>query len=348
MKPSELTPLTALMLCDLAKEAGIPAGVINTLPGLGATTGDALSRHMDIDKIAFTGSVVTGRRISVAAAESNLKKVTLELGGKSPMLVFDSADIEEAATWTALGIWFNSGQDCCASSRVLVQDTIYDKFLDALKRKAEACAIGQVSAWLAYAPHVRCWPYQPHNESTSFGPLISEAQRDKVLAYIESGKQQGARVVTGGQKWPESNGGYWVEPTILADTNPDMKVVQEEVSVVLVSIRCDHWPIKIFGPVIVASKFHTEDEALKLANNTSYGLAAAVFTNDSRQATRLAAELDAGTVWVNQYALLHAGVPFGGFKQSGIGRELGTYGLEAYTQVKAVHHNLTQTMDWPV
>jgi len=145
MKPSELTPLTALMLCDLAKEAGIPAGVINTLPGLGATTGDALSRHMDIDKIAFTGSVVTGQRISIAAAESNLKKVTLELGGKSPMLVFDSADIEEAATWTALGIWFNSGQDCCASSRVLVQDTIYDKFLDALKRKAETCAIGQVS-----------------------------------------------------------------------------------------------------------------------------------------------------------------------------------------------------------
>jgi len=156
MKPSELTPLTALMLCDLAKEAGIPAGVINTLPGLGATTGDALSRHMDIDKIAFTGSVVTGRRISIAAAESNLKKVTLELGGKSPMLVFDSADIEEAATWTALGIWFNSGQDCCASSRVLVQDTIYDKFLDALKRKAETCAIGQVSSWLTHTPYVRC------------------------------------------------------------------------------------------------------------------------------------------------------------------------------------------------
>lgn len=156
MKPSELTPLTALMLCDLAKEAGIPAGVINTLPGLGATTGDALSRHMDIDKIAFTGSVVTGRRISIAAAESNLKKVTLELGGKSPMLVFDSADIEEAATWTALGIWFNSGQDCCASSRVLVQDTIYDKFLDALKRKAEGCAIGQVSSSLTSTSHVRC------------------------------------------------------------------------------------------------------------------------------------------------------------------------------------------------
>ena len=167
------------------------------------------------------------------------------------------------------------------------------------------------------------------------------------MSYIESGKEQGARVVTGGRKWPESNGGYWIEPTILADTNPDMKVVQEEVSGILGSMTSltQH---QIFGPVIVASKFKSEEEALELANNTSYGLAAAVFTNDSRQATRLAAELDAGTVWVNQYALLHAGVPFGGFKQSGIGRELGTYGLEAYTQVKAVHHNLTQTIDWPV
>jgi aldehyde dehydrogenase (NAD+) len=183
---------------------------------------------MDIDKIAFTGSVVTGRRISIAAAESNLKKVTLELGGKSPMLVFDSADIEEAATWTALGIWFNSGQDCCASSRVLVQDTIYDKFIEALKRKAEACAIGQVS--LCQCLESRGADDQPQDEKTSFGPLISKTQRDKVLSYIDSGKEQGARVVTGGQKWPQSNGGFWIEPTILADTTPDMKVVQEEVS----------------------------------------------------------------------------------------------------------------------
>lgn len=246
MKPSELTPLTALMLCDLAKEAGIPAGVINTLPGLGATTGDALSRHMDIDKIAFTGSVVTGRRISIAAAESNLKKVTLELGGKSPMLVFDSADIEEAATWTALGIWFNSGQDCCASSRVLVQDTIYDKFIEALKRKAEACAIGQVS--LCQCVESGGADDQPQDEKTSFGPLISKTQRDKVLSYIDSGKEQGARVVTGGQKWPQSNGGFWIEPTILADTTPDMKVVQEEVglfsifwSVAITDTMIDLW-----------------------------------------------------------------------------------------------------------
>ncbi|WVQ81729.1 hypothetical protein IAT38_003854 [Cryptococcus sp. DSM 104549] len=315
MKPSELTPLTALALCDLAKEAGLPAGVINTIPGFGSTTGDAISRHLDIDKVAFTGSVATGRRISIAAAESNLKKVTLELGGKSPVLIFDSADVEEAADWTAMGIWFNSGQDCCAGSRVYVQEGIYEKFLAALQKRAEACAIGQ-----------------PHDEKTSFGPLISAPQRDKVLNYITSGKEAGARVLTGGQKWSQSGGGYWIEPTILADTTPDMKVVKEE----------------IFGPVIVASRFKTESDALEIANDTTFGLAAAVFTNDTRQATRVSSALDAGTVWVNQYALLHAGVPFGGFKQSGIGRELGTYGLEAYTQVKAVHHNLTQEMPWPI
>ncbi|WVW85191.1 hypothetical protein I302_107229 [Kwoniella bestiolae CBS 10118] len=311
MKPSELTPLTALVMCELAKEAGIPAGVINTLPGLGATTGDAISRHMDIDKVAFTGSVVTGQRISIAAAESNLKKVTLELGGKSPSIIFDSADIEQAASWVAMGIWFNSGQDCTASSRLYVQEGIYDQFIEALAAKAKACAIGQ-----------------PSDEATSFGPLISENQRDKVLNYIESGRSEGARVVTGGQKWDQSNGGFWVEPTILADTTINMKVVQEE----------------IFGPVIVASKFKTEEEVIDLANNTPYGLAASVFTNDARQQTRLAHSIDAGTIWLNQYGILHPSVPFGGFKTSGIGRELGTYGLEAYQQVKAVHQNLTQTM----
>ncbi|TXT07444.1 hypothetical protein VHUM_03164 [Vanrija humicola] len=309
MKPSELTPLTALAMSDLAKEAGLPAGVLNTVPGLGATTGEAIARHLDIDKVAFTGSVATGRRISIAAAKSNLKKVTLELGGKSPLLVFDSADVEEAADWTAVGIWFNSGQDCCASSRVYVQESVYDAYIAALQKRAEACAIGQPSA-----------------EATSFGPLISAGQRDKVLAYIQSGRDEGARVVTGGGKWPQSNGGFWVEPTILADTREDMKVVKEE----------------IFGPVVVVSKFTDEAHALALANDTAFGLAAAVFTNDGRQATRVARELDAGTVWINQYNYIHAGVPFGGFKQSGIGRELGTYGLEAYTQVKAVHQNLSQ------
>ncbi|KAK1921485.1 putative aldehyde dehydrogenase [Papiliotrema laurentii] len=311
MKPSELTPLTALYMCNLVKEAGFPPGVINTVAGMGATTGEAIARHMDIDKVAFTGSVITGRKISVAAAESNLKKVTLELGGKSPSIVFDSANIKEVANWVALGIFYNSGQDCCAGSRVYVQSQIYDKFVDALKAKAEQCKIGQ-----------------PCDEETSFGPLISEAQRDKVLGFIESGRAEGARVLTGGHKWAQSNGGYWVEPTVLVDVEPFMKVVREE----------------IFGPVIVAAAFETEAEAVDIANDTSYGLAAAVFTNDTRQATRMSHALDAGTIWVNHYAYLHPGVPFGGFKQSGIGRELGTYGLEAYTQVKAVHQNLNLTL----
>ncbi|ORY21001.1 aldehyde dehydrogenase domain-containing protein [Naematelia encephala] len=315
LKPSELTPLTALLMCDLAKEAGIPAGVLNTLPGFGSTTGDAIARHMNIDKVAFTGSVVTGRRISIAAAESNLKKVNLELGGKSPILVFDSADVEEAANWTALAIWFNSGQYCCAGSRVYIQEGVYEKFITALKQRAEACAIGQ-----------------PHDEKTSFGPLICETQRDKVLNYIVSGKEAGARVVTGGEKWPQSNGGFWIEPTILADTTPDMRVVKEE----------------IFGPVIVAAPFSTEEQAVELANDTTYGLAAAVFTNDTRQVARVTSALDAGTVWCNQYAFVHPSVPFGGFKQSGTGPELGTYGMEAYMQVKAVHQNLTQRMKWPM
>lgn len=316
MKPSELTPLTALLVCELVKEAGIPAGVLNMVPGLGATTGEAISRHMDIDKVAFTGSVITGRKISVAAAESNLKKVTLELGGKSPMLVFDSADVEEAANWAALGIYFNSGQDCCASSRIYVQEGIYDKFLDAMKRRAEeAAAIGD-----------------PADEKTSFGPLISAQQRDKVINYIESGKQEGGRIVTGGQKWAQSKGGYYVEPTVIADVKPDFKVSREE----------------IFGPVCVTAKFKTEEEAIDIANDTTYGLGAGVFTNDARQKTRVAAKIDAGTIWVNQYGPLHAGVPFGGFKQSGIGRELGTYGLDAYTQIKAVHDNLSQELEWPL
>ncbi|KAJ9111112.1 hypothetical protein QFC19_001311 [Naganishia cerealis] len=310
MKPSELTPLTALKLCDLALEAGFPAGVIQTLPGLGATTGNAIASHMDIDKVAFTGSVVTGRRISVAAAQSNLKKVTLELGGKSPALVFNTADPEETANWLALGIWFNSGQDCCAGSRLYVQSGIYDKVVEALVARGKASAIGK-----------------PSDEATSFGPLISAGQRDKVLGYIEDAKANGAKIATGGEKWDQSNG-FYVTPTVITDVKPDMKCVKEE----------------IFGPVIVVSKFETEEEAIHLANDTTYGLAAAVFTNDAKQSMRVSGALEAGTVWVNSYALLHVQAPFGGFKQSGIGRELGTYGLEAYTQVKAVHHALDATM----
>jgi aldehyde dehydrogenase (NAD+) len=295
MKPSELTPLTALMMNALAAEAELPAGVLNTVPGLGNTTGDAIARHMDIDKVAFTGSVPTGKRISIAAAESNLKKVTLELGGKSPLLVFASADTDDAAQWTANGIWYNSGQDCCASSRIYVQASVFDRYVNQLRKRALTVAIGA-----------------PSDDRTSFGPLISAAQQDKVLGYIASAKEEGARLVAGGRAWPRSKG-FYVEPTILANSaNKDLRAGREE----------------IFGPVVIVTPFRDEEHALELANDSEYGLAAAVFTGDTRQAIRVARGLDAGSVWVNQYGAVHNNVPFGGFKQSGVGRELGTYGLE--------------------
>lgn len=314
MKPSELTPLTALALCELIVEAGFPPGVVNTVPGLGSVAGAAISAHMDIDKIAFTGSVITGRRIMTAAANSNLKKVTLELGGKSPSIIFASADLEQAAAWSAMGVFYNSGQDCCAGTRLYIDEKIYDQFLLLLIEKSKACAIGD-----------------PWEESTSFGPLISKVQQDKVLAYIKSGLDEGATLVTGGSKWANSNG-YYVEPTILTNCTPNMKVVKEE----------------IFGPVVVISKFSTEEEVLEIANDSSYGLGAAVFTGDAKQAMRVSAELDAGSVWVNQYGILHSSVPFGGYKQSGIGRELGQHGVEEYTTTKSVHHNISEEMTWPL
>ncbi|GAA6017990.1 hypothetical protein JCM10207_002733 [Rhodosporidiobolus poonsookiae] len=315
MKPSELTPLTCLYLCNLAVEAGYPAGVLNVVPGLGATAGAAISSHMDIDKVAFTGSVVTGRRIMEAAAKSNLKKVTLELGGKSPVLVFPSADLEEAANWAALGIFYNSGQDCTAGSRVFVHESIHDEFIAKLVSKAQACGIGS-----------------PLDESTSFGPLISAAQRDKVLAYVESAKSEGAEVATGGKKWQAENGGFFVEPTVLKGCKPSMKAVREE----------------IFGPVCSVLTFKTEEEVLELANDSVYGLGAGVFTGETKQAMRVSRALDAGTVWVGSYNLLSNGVPFGGFKQSGIGRELGKNGVYEYCSVKAVHHNIGEELSWPL
>ncbi|GJN91034.1 hypothetical protein Rhopal_004049-T1 [Rhodotorula paludigena] len=314
--PSELTPLTALALCDLIVEAGYPAGVVNVVAGLGATAGAAISSHMDIDKVAFTGSVMTGRKIMEAAAKSNLKKVTLELGGKSPSLVFPSADLDEAANWSALGIFFNSGQDCTAGSRIFVHEDIHDAFVAKLVERARACAIGS-----------------PLDEATSFGPLISAQQRDKVLSYISSGIDEGAKVETGGKKWQEENGGYYVEPTVLTGCQPGMKVVQEE----------------IFGPVCSVIKFTSEEEALAQANDSIYGLAAAVFTNDAKQAMRVSRDLSAGTIWVNNYGLLSNAVPFGGMRQSGIGRELGRQGVYEYcSATKSVHHNLGEELSWPL
>ncbi|GAA5987495.1 hypothetical protein JCM11641_003848 [Rhodosporidiobolus odoratus] len=291
MKPSELTPLTCLALCDLIVQAGYPAGVMNVVPGYGSTTGAAISSHMDVDK------------------------VTLELGGKSPVIIFPSADIEEAANWTALGIFFNSGQDCTAGSRVFVHESTYDAFVAKLVERAKACSIGD-----------------PLNESTSFGTLISAAQRDKVMTYVETGVREGAKIATGGKKWHEENGGFYFEPTVLTECKPEMTQVQEE----------------IFGPVCSVLRFTSEEEVLKLANDSPYGLAAGLFTNDHKQALRVSRALEAGTVWVNSYNLLSNGVPFGGYKQSGLGRELGLQGIKEYMAVKAVHHNISEELSWAI
>ncbi|KAJ7499008.1 aldehyde dehydrogenase domain-containing protein [Mycena latifolia] len=300
MKPSELTPLTALKLSELVKEAGFPPGVVNTVPSLGPVGGAALAAHPDVDKVAFTGSTITGRKIMEAAAKSNLKKVSLELGGKSPHIIFESCDMDQAANWAALGICYNSGQDCTAGSRVYVQDSIHDKFVEILVSKVKELVFGNGL-----------------DATSAAGPVVSKTQYDRVWSYIESGKQEGAKVAVGGMK-------------LFTDIRPNMKIVKEE----------------IFGPVLAVGKFKTEEEAIMLANDTSYGLGAGLHSNDANQCMRVASALDAGTI--NQYNLLANNVPFGGKKQSGIGRELGSYALEEYTSVKAVHWNFGEKLDWPL
>jgi len=247
-----------------------------------------------------------------AAAKSNLKKVSLELGGKSPHIVFESADLDQAANWAALGILYNTGQDCTAGSRLYVQDSIYDKFTALLVSKAKELVISH-----------------GFDEKAAGGPVVSKTQYDRVWGYIESGKSEGAKVVLGGEKRKTS--GYWVDPTIFADVKPDMKIVKEE----------------IFGPVLALARFKTEEEAIALANDTTYGLGAGLHSNDANQCMRVSSALEAGTVWINQYNLLNNNVPFGGKKQSGIGRELGSYALDEYTSVKAVHWNFGEKLDWP-
>ncbi|KAF8529070.1 aldehyde dehydrogenase domain-containing protein [Hysterangium stoloniferum] len=316
MKPSENTPLTALKLCELAQEAGYPAGVLNCVPSLGSIGGAALSSHPGVDKVAFTGSTITGRKILEAAAKSNLKKVSLELGGKSPHLIFESADLEQAAHWAIFGITWNrrAGQDCTAGSRVYVQASIYDRFVQLLVKKAKEFVVGD-----------------PFDEKTAGGPVISKLQYDRVWGYIESGKKEGATVLVGGEK--RQGKGYFVDPCIFTDIKPDMKIVKEE----------------IFGPVLAVGKFTTEEaRAIAIANDTTYGLAAGLHSSDAAQCLRVSGELQAGTVWINTYNILHNNVPFGGYKQSGIGRELGEYALSEYTTVKAVHWNFADKLEWPL
>lgn len=264
MKTAEQTPLSALVFAQYVKEAGFPPGVFNLLSGFGKTAGAAIAEHMDIDKVAFTGSTVVGRSIMKAAAASNLKKVTLELGGKSPNIVFNDADIESAIEWVNFGIYFNHGQCCCAGTRIYVQEGIYDKFLEAFKKRATSNVVGD-----------------PFDEKTFQGPQISQVQYDRIMGYIKSGKEDGAKVEVGGERHGDK--GYFIQPTIFSDVKPDMKIMREE----------------IFGPVCAIAKFKDESEVLAHANDSTYGLAAAVHTKDVKTAIRVSNALSAGTVWVN-------------------------------------------------
>jgi phenylacetaldehyde dehydrogenase len=300
LKPAEQTPLTALRLGEIIQEAGIPDGVVNIVPGYGETAGAALAAHPDVDKVAFTGSTEVGKLI-VQAAAGNLKKVSLELGGKSPNVVFSDVDLDQAIAGSASAIFFNHGQCCCAGSRLFVEDKIFDKVVDGVSEEAKKIHLGP-----------------GFDSSSDMGPLVSEEQLNRVCNYLESGFNEGAQATVGGERY--GNKGYFVKPTVLVNTNPKMKVVQEE----------------IFGPVVTAIPFRDPNELVAQANDTSYGLAAGVWTRDIQKAHRVAAQLRAGTVWINCYNIFDAALPFGGYKQSGWGREMGHDGLEHYTEVKAI------------
>lgn len=301
LKPAEQTPLTALRIAELAMEAGFPNGVLNVVPGFGPTAGSAIARHLDIDKVAFTGSTEVGKEIMKSAAETNLKRVTLELGGKSPNIVFADADVDKAAKFSYHALFFNMGQCCCAGSRLFVEEPIYDQVMETVTAIAKKQRIGD-----------------PLDKSTTQGPQVSKEQYDRILGFIETGKKEGAHCVTGGAKLDRS--GYFIEPTVFDGVGDDMTIAREE----------------IFGPVLTVMKFKDVDEVIARGNNTMYGLAAAAWTKDINKANRLAAGLKAGTVWINCYNVLDAAAPFGGFKMSGFGRELGEYGLSNYTEVKTV------------
>ncbi|KAI8719979.1 Aldehyde dehydrogenase [Fusarium sp. LHS14.1] len=304
LKVSEQTPLSALFLATLVAPAGFPPGVINIINGYGAVAGSALASHSDVDKIAFTGSTQTGKEI-MKLASSNLKSVTLETGGKSPLIIFSDADLHAAVAAAYPGIMANAGQNCTANSRLLVQEEVYDRFLKLFKAKAVSDAkIGD-----------------PFAEETFQGPQVTQAQFDRILSYVQSGKDEGAKLAHGGKAYKNLNGkGFYLEPTIFTHVAPQMRIYREE----------------IFGPFVVILPFKSETEAVKMANDTEFGLAAAVFTRDISRAHRITRKIKAGTVWINNSQTVDPRIPFGGFKQSGIGQEQGEAGIKAYTNYKTV------------
>lgn len=309
LKAAEQTPLSILVLGQLVKEAGFPPGVVNFINGYGKEAGPALVQHPLVDKVAFTGSTATGSQI-MKMASATLKNITLETGGKSPLLVFEDADLEQAVKWSHFGIMSNQGQICTATSRILVQKGVYDSFIE--KFVAEVKNTSKVgNQW----------------DSDAFqGPQVSKQQYDRILSYIEAGRQSGARIMTGGERITTigDGKGFFISPTVFTNVGTDMSIWREE----------------IFGPVVSILEFDTEEEAIDIANDTVYGLGAAVFTTNLEKAHRTAAAIESGMVWINSSQDCDPRVPFGGVKQSGIGRELGEAGLEAYTQIKAVHINM--------
>jgi len=305
LKPSELTPLTALKLAELSQEAGFPEGVLNVLPGYGDPAGEAIARHPEVDKISFTGSIRTARRLLHASADTNLKKLSLELGGKSPQIILPDADLKAAVQACFWGIFGNKGEICNAGSRVIVHGKVYDDFLELLTERARRMVVGD-----------------PLDPRTEMGSQISVAQLNTILGYIRAGKEQGAKLLTGGERDVEGikAKGNFVKPTIFGDVQPSMKIAQEE----------------IFGPVLSCLRVEDELSAIEVANGTTYGLAAAIWTRDVAKAHALARKIQAGVVWINCFNEFDDASPFCGYKQSGWGRDLSSHALENYTQLKAV------------
>jgi len=308
LKPASNTPLTALRLAEILDETDLPKGVVNVITGGGSTVGEELASHPDVDKIAFTGSTVVGRRI-MQLASSTIKKTTLELGGKSPNIVFEDADMEQAVDGALWATFFHQGQVCESGTRLLVPESIHDEFVERLVERAKQIKVGDTMDY-----------------ESDLGPLVSAQQRETVESYVRIGKEEGAKLVLGGGP-PAGDGyerGYWFEPTIFTEVDNSMTIAQEE----------------IFGPVLSVLKFSDDDEAIRIANDSIYGLASGVWSTDPDRCLETAKRLKAGTVWINDYHLINCIAPFGGYKQSGVGRELGGYGLNEYTEVKHVHWDL--------